>query len=121
MVATSKIEAENKSFTPPSDKTVWLSEMWRPLTERKVSTGMVEARGHAVYSVNIVTGEGTTEVETLAAAIAETFEPGTSIQHSGNNVAIDRSERGPGFVYMDLWYRVPVIVLWRTYAATSTP
>jgi hypothetical protein len=117
----SRIAYENRQFTPPNPPSTWIREWLQPATEVKVATKTVEARGRVQFDIVVPQGKGTTDAEDLANDIAEVFEPGTSLQGQGIEVAIDRTEQGQGTQDSgdDAWWFLPVSILWRYYATTT--
>jgi len=111
---------ENVDFTPPNPGDYYLRESLQPVLERKVASGLIEGIGRVVYDVFYPEGKGTEVAEDLATEISNIFEAATSLQHQGIDIAIDRTERSPGLKVDDVWYIIPVVINWRTYAQATT-
>ena len=115
---------ENRKFKPPEadEDQPWIREHVSILSERKSSTGYVEAVGTTQYSVYVPAGRGTAQADALAKAIAEAFEAGQSLTGTGLTVILERTERAPYRVDASdsIWVFKTVTSRWRVFTSSST-
>jgi len=118
------ISYHNIRFTPPDHANtvgpipVWVGEMSTILSERKTSTGFIEATGEYLLIVRTPKGRPTERADDLAQALVETLKPGQSLTTDCITVILERSERRP---YREdpanpTWISKTVAVRWRVFS-----
>lgn len=103
---------------------MWLRESFLPGDDVLAGTNTLE--GVSIYEIDVMTpsGAGTEDAEKLAQRIAKQIPAGKSLQSEDNSVQIGvtRSARGAGRdagtfgTSQQIWYMVPVMITFRTYA-----
>lgn len=108
----------NIEFDPPSPNEAWIQERYNPVSEIYASSGLLEGRGFAEYTIRWPIGDGPGDAYDLSKAIRDHFDVPGSCSYDGVVVAIDRVEQGREGVDEEIWFSIPVIITWRCYAAT---
>ncbi len=104
-------EWENQTFTPPASDP-WVRETYKPTTERKRASDLVEIAGQMVWDLFYPLNDGVQNIDDMADAIKTAFVPGTSLS---GTVFIDRAERGAADEEETSYYTIPVTIHWRAY------
>jgi len=114
---------ENRGFKPPDpdDGQLWIEEFLEIISERKTSSGCIEAVGTTTYSVWVPSRSGTEDGDALARGIAEAFEAGQSLTSSGVTAILERTERAPyrGSDDFPLWVFKSVTTRWRVFTSAT--
>ena len=118
-----QISYENRLFDPPDqpaevgDKTLWVLEQMRILSESRSSDSLVEAIGEFLWLVYTPKGKGTEKADTLSRSIAEAFQAGQSLTKDGIGVILERTERRPyrGDANRPAWVFKTVATTWRVF------
>ena len=99
----------------------WIEEWVRILSERKSSSGCIEAVGEYLWAVYVPKGRGTETLNKLSKAIADQFEAGQSLVATGLRAILERTSRSgvrtnpahPSWVFK------LVTIRWRVFTPAS--
>lgn len=108
----------NLRFDPPNDDSLWMSEHFTVINERRSSTGLLEFTGIIEYRLSVRAGRGTAFVNDAAAVLKGLYEPGTKLTVDSVSVEIYRAEQLAGR-QLEEWYQVPVRLFLRSFANTT--
>jgi len=108
----------NHRFDPPNNNSLWMSEHFTVISERRSANALLEFDGIVEYRLSVRSGRGTALVHAAAVVMKGLYEAGTTLTVDGVSVLIYRAEQLAGR-QLEEWYKVPVRLFVRSFATTT--